>query len=203
MAWDTTQPSLLSRVRDADDHDAWRQFESLYGSLIVRYCRSLGIQLADAEDIRQIVLIGLSSALRSFRYDPQKGRFRSYLGRAVRNAIALTKKCPPGRTLSLHDLGAHWLDELPAGSHDDADVMWDQMWREHHLRMAFRTLKRLHNRRVIEVFERLLEGQQISTVAGEFDMSVESVKKIKQRVRTELTEIIAHQVAQESEIGTQ
>ncbi len=178
-------------------------FENRYGSLIVRYCRSVGVQLADAEDIRQIVMIGLSSALRSFHYDPKKGRFRTYLGRAVRNAIAMTKKCPAGKHLSLHDTGSVWGDAVAAHSDGDLDDTWEQMWREHHLRMAFRTLRRSHSRRVIEIFERLLAGLTIDEVAGEFEMSVEAVKKIKQRVRHNLTDIVSRQVAQETDLGAQ
>ncbi len=203
MSWNTTQPSLLRRVRDSADHESWRQFETQYGSLIVRYCRSRGVQLADAEDIRQIVMIGLSSALRSFHYDPEKGRFRTYLGRAVRNAISLTRKCPYGEHLSLSEIGANLLDGLQSQSNCDSDKVWDQIWREHHLRIAFRTLKSSHGKRVIRVFERLLDGKPINEVAGEFGLSVEAVKKIKQRVRTRLTEIIANQVSQESDFDTQ
>ena len=81
MAWSsTTHPSLLSRVRDTDDVAAWHEFEARYGDLILRYCRARRVQHADAEDVRQLVMIGLASSLRSFTYDPARGRFRSYLG---------------------------------------------------------------------------------------------------------------------------
>ena len=87
MAHEPTHPSLLSRVRDPSDAAAWREFEARYGPLIMGYCRRLGRPLTDAEDVRQIVMTDLSKALPNFRFDPKRGKFRTYLGRVVRNAV--------------------------------------------------------------------------------------------------------------------
>src|SRR5262249_5091882 len=87
IGWQTGRPSLLDRRRDPADAAGWGEFDRMYGELIVRYCRGRGLQLADAEDVRQIVLWNLSKAMPGFRYSRERGRFRDYLGRAVRNAI--------------------------------------------------------------------------------------------------------------------
>jgi len=84
---ESTHPSLLARVRDPADRAAWRQFEARYGPLILGFCRSVGLQLADAEDVRQEVMLSLSRAMPAFTYSRQAGRFRSYLGAAVRHAV--------------------------------------------------------------------------------------------------------------------
>jgi len=44
LVHETTQPSLLLRVRDPGDQSAWREFESKYRELILRYCLRLGLQ---------------------------------------------------------------------------------------------------------------------------------------------------------------
>ena len=80
------EPSL-ERVKNRSDDEAWREFEARYGDLIIGYCRSRGLQLTDAEDIRQTIMLSLATALVGFEYDPKRGRFRYYLGRAVRNAM--------------------------------------------------------------------------------------------------------------------
>ena len=54
-----TRASLLIRLRRPADEAAWREFDAAYSELIVRYCRRLGLQLADAEDVRQLVLTWL------------------------------------------------------------------------------------------------------------------------------------------------
>ena len=45
-----TRPSLLIRVRDPADADAWRQFLDLYGPLVYRFARKRGLQDADAAE---------------------------------------------------------------------------------------------------------------------------------------------------------
>ena len=80
MRYESTHPSLLTRVRDPADRVAWREFEARYGPLIVGYCRSLGLQLTDAEDVCQEVMLSLSHALPGFRYDQETGSWLSMSG---------------------------------------------------------------------------------------------------------------------------
>ena len=58
MSFDTTQPSLLSRVRDLADHAAWREFDAKYRDLILGYCRRRGLQASDADRAMRRILLG-------------------------------------------------------------------------------------------------------------------------------------------------
>ena len=69
-----TRPSLLLRIRDFRDDDAWNQFIELYAPLIYAYLRKRNIQDADAGDLTQDVLSSVTSAANEFTYDP-KARF--------------------------------------------------------------------------------------------------------------------------------
>ena len=86
-----TQVTLLGRLRDPADERAWQTFEGRYRELIVRFSIRQGLQFTDAEDTAQAVLASLVRAMRTFEFDPKKGRFRDYLFRAVRNEIARQK----------------------------------------------------------------------------------------------------------------
>jgi RNA polymerase sigma-70 factor (ECF subfamily) len=83
----STNESLLIRVRDAQDHEAWRMFVDLYMPLVHRYSLRLGLQPADAHDATQEVFILVSRAIRRFEYDPAKGRFRGWLGKIAWQTI--------------------------------------------------------------------------------------------------------------------
>ena len=47
-----TRKTLLERVRDSSDHEAWTEFYELYAPLIYRYARGRGLPSHDAEEIR-------------------------------------------------------------------------------------------------------------------------------------------------------
>src|SRR5262249_55334967 len=74
-----TRASLLLRLRDRDNGDAWGHFVRVYAPLIYRFARHRGLQDADAADVTQDVLRGVSNAVGELQYDPQRGLFRSWL----------------------------------------------------------------------------------------------------------------------------
>ncbi|HEV3259784.1 MAG TPA: sigma-70 family RNA polymerase sigma factor, partial [Gemmataceae bacterium] len=75
----TTRPSLLVRLRDARDIEAWRQFVQLYGPVVYAYGRRRGLQDADAADLTQEVLRAVSTAVTRLEYDRQRGSFGGWL----------------------------------------------------------------------------------------------------------------------------
>ena len=194
MSSDATSPSLLFRVRNLADKAAWREFDTRYGDMIVRYGRRLGLQFADAEDIRQIVMVRLSRALPEFMYSRQRGKFRTFVGRIVRNEVF--------RFLGRPNLASRRVDsdggESSARFDDvEADRQWEQEWADHHLRLAMGRLRQKHEPRHIEVFEQLLAGETVDRVAAELDMTTHAVQKIKQRIRDRMKELIAAQIREE------
>ncbi len=74
-----TKPSLLVRVRDPLDAEAWQTFVALYAPLVYRFLRRRSLQDADAADLTQEVMGEVSRAIRSFEYHPERGRFRDWL----------------------------------------------------------------------------------------------------------------------------
>lgn len=76
----TTHPSLLLRVRDGSNQQAWSEFVAIYGPLIYSYCRKRRLQESDAADVLQEVLSRVANAIGTFEYQREKGRFRSWLG---------------------------------------------------------------------------------------------------------------------------
>ena len=196
MAWKSTHPSLLQRLGDTANEPAWREFDRWYGELIVGYCRSCGLQPTDAEDIRQTVMLNLSKAMPKFVYDPQRGRFRSYLRRVVRNAIA-SQATKPDRKMAA--LNSAVLDRIGEDETDGADALWEQAWVRHHYRLALHTLRQSCEARTLAVFDRLVAGDTINQVAEVFDMSYDAVLRNRQRVRDRLRNIIADQVRGEEE----
>lgn len=190
---ETTQPSLLVRVRNADDQTAWREFEAKYRELVLRYCLRHGLQPADCDDVQQLVWINLAKGLRQFEYDPQKGRFRDYLGRVVRNSISRHFSRPERAQQALDTRVLAAVAE-ESGGRDEA---WEREWVDHHYRLAMATVRASHEARSLEVFEGLLAGRSVQDVALSHGMSEQAVHKVKQRIRGRMQELIARQIAEE------
>src|ERR1700680_1591390 len=82
-----TRPSLLVRLRDPQDQEAWRTCLDLYAPLIYRFARKSGLQDADAADLTQIVLQAVSSSIGRLDYEPARGTFRGWLFSVARNQL--------------------------------------------------------------------------------------------------------------------
>lgn len=125
-----TRPSLILRVRDASDADAWDQFAALYRPVIVRLARRKGIQSADAEDLAQQVLLSVSGAIERWQPDQQRARFRTWLQTIVRNAIlnALQRRAPDQPMGG--DQASAAFEARNAIRSDDRDVLQDEYRRE-------------------------------------------------------------------------
>src|SRR5437867_1344562 len=83
-----TRPSLLLRIRDSRDRDAWRQFVEVYAPLIYRFVRRCRLQDADAAEVTQETLKAVARASKRLDYDPRRGSFRAWLFTVVRSKLA-------------------------------------------------------------------------------------------------------------------
>lgn len=82
-----TQPSLLLRLRNERDRDAWSRFVEVYGPLVYGYLRKQGVQDADSADIAQDVMADVARSIKTFDYQPSPGAFRRWLFTVVKNRL--------------------------------------------------------------------------------------------------------------------
>jgi RNA polymerase sigma-70 factor (ECF subfamily) len=81
---DSTSISLLERLRQPHQPEAWSRFVDLYTPLLFFWARRLGLQEQDAGDLVQDVLTTLVQELPGFTYDPRRS-FRGWLRKVLRN----------------------------------------------------------------------------------------------------------------------
>src|SRR5579872_7314486 len=88
-----TRQSLLLRVGDPADAEAWREFAAIYRPAVYRLARRRGLQDADAEDLSQRVLVAISQKIAEWRPTSPRGAFRAWVSVIARNLAlnALTR----------------------------------------------------------------------------------------------------------------
>src|ERR1700685_2729121 len=82
-----TRASLLVRIRDGQDVEAWRQFTRVYSPVVYGFARKRGLQDADAADLMQEMLRSVAVHVGRLEYDPKRGTFRSWLFTVTRNKL--------------------------------------------------------------------------------------------------------------------
>ena len=74
-----TRQSLLSRLKDWDDHESWRVFFETYWKLIYNAAIKAGLADAEAQDVVQETVISVMKSMPGFEYDAQHGSFKGWL----------------------------------------------------------------------------------------------------------------------------
>jgi RNA polymerase sigma-70 factor (ECF subfamily) len=187
----STRPSLLVRIRNAQDRHAWAEFVDLYAPLVYGFARKHGLQDADAADLTQEVLRAVSQAAAGLDYDPRRGSFRGWLFTIVRNKL---RNFLAGRKRQAQGTGdtdmQQVLKEQPAPGPDAADV-WDQDYEQRLFAWAAAQVRKSCQETTWQAFaQTAVEGKDARNVARDLGMTVAAVYLAKSRVLARLKEII-------------
>jgi RNA polymerase sigma factor (sigma-70 family) len=184
-----TRVTLLTRIKDGSDADAWREFVHLYGPVVYGFARKRGLQDADAADLMQEVLRSVALNAGKMEYDPARGTFRGWLYTVTRNKIynflASQRHRPRG---SGDPASRERLDAVPDRS-DDRDEEWELEYRRRLSARAMATIEHEFQANTWKAFWRVgVEGRSVQEVAAELNMTVGAVYVAKSRVLAHLRE---------------
>jgi RNA polymerase sigma factor (sigma-70 family) len=181
-----TRASLLFRIRDPLDRESWQTFVDTYAPLIYRYCRRKGLQDADAADVGQEVMTEIARCIRSFEYQPERGRFRDWLGLVTHRRLARFFGRARGE---VHEP----LGQSDDGAASEVDSEWSDEFNVQILRVALERVRPRFEPETWKAFERVwVDGRRAVEVARELGRPIESVYVAKSRVLKSLeAEIIA------------
>jgi RNA polymerase sigma factor (sigma-70 family) len=185
-----TQPSLLVRIRDRADNDAWARFVEIYGPLIYGFVRKRGLQDADAVDLVQDVLRSVAGAISRLEYDPARGKFRAWLFTIVKNRLRNTLKVQARRESGSGDSAvAEQLANEPGP--DDWQVQWEADHQQRLFGWASEQVQAEVEDRTWQAFRKTaVDGASGKEVARELNMSVAAVYLAKSRVMARLKELV-------------
>ncbi len=187
-----TRPSLLLRIRDVCDAEAWQTFVTIYAPLVYQFSIRRGSQHADAADLTQDVMVEVARAIRSFEYQPEKGRFRHWLLTVTRRLLLRFNKRIARRPERACDI-----EELETLEDDQADVDWDGAFNARVLRVAMQRIQPLFEPFTWRAFECVwVEHRSAAEAAEKLSLRIEQVYIAKSRVLKRLSEEV-HEIVED------
>lgn len=194
-----TRVTLLARIRDGQDTDAWREFVQLYGPVVYRFARNRGLQDADAADLMQDVLRSVARNAPKLEYDPARGTFRGWLYTVTRNKIYNFLTAQRHRPRGSGDSDAHErLDATPAREEDGPDAEWE---REYQRRLSARAMDRVKGEFQPATWQAFwqtaVEGKAAGEVGSGLKMTAGAVYVAKSRVLARLRDEVKKMMDEE------
>lgn len=183
---DRTRQSLLARLRDPRDGDAWAEFVDIYTSFVYGFVRRRGLQSADASDVTQDVMRTVFSSLDGFQHEQRPGSFRSWLVTIARRRLSDFLSRQSRQVAGTGDTGMiNKLSEHPAIDDEDADLALEYQrcvfeWAARKIRNEFR------NSTWRAFWRSYVDGDSCDAVARETGMSREAVYMARSRVLSRL-----------------
>lgn len=184
-----TRPSLLLRIRDPDDREAWREFDRMYRPVIVRLAKIKGMQTADAEDLAQRVLMSVSGSIARWQPDSTRAKFRTWLNRVTHNAIlnAVTRTAPD---CAAGNANTAFMNELAISGQTQRQWLVTEVRREM-FQVAAAAIRDEFQPETWSMFwETAVRGREIAQLADSLDKSKGAIYAARSRVMSRLREKI-------------
>ncbi len=185
-----TQASIFIKLRGEDAQLAqlsWQEFYARYAPVISAFAKRRGAQADEADDIVQNVLLGFFKAAPDFRYDPGKGRFRSYLKTATVRAMQRHRE----KAARAH-VGGPALDEQRDAAPDDDPQLaddWEWAWQRAILKRALLDVRARVDSKTFAAFElTAMQNVPVAEVAQRLSMTPEAVRQATSRVNRHVRE---------------
>lgn len=186
-----TRETLIRRLPNAADVEAWDRFVEIYEPLLFRLARAKGFQQADAEDFVQEVLSAVAKAIGYWVADENRGAFRVWLFRIAQNLAINFLTRPKHQRLGTGDRQiARLLDEQPTKTADSSELFVREYRRELFRWAADQAREQVSEKQWMVFWLTSVEGRPIKDVASEFKMSVGSIYIARSRITKRIRDMI-------------
>lgn len=139
------------------------------------------MQEIDARDVAQEVMIHVSKGIEQFRYDPQLGQFRSWLGTITHRVILKHRGKHARRTAATATGQLDWLATVE--SWQTVGELWLEVFAAHVYRTAVERIRLEFDQETWHVFNEIFVAEESpEKLAGELKRSIGWVYQAKSKV---------------------
>ncbi len=174
--------TLLQRLR-ARQPEAWRRLVDLYGPVVYRWCRQLGVSQADAADVVQDVFTAVAADLARFHRDRPGDSFGAWLRTITRHRVSDLFRRRQGQPGADGGTSAYQRLLNLAETEEESSTAGTVEKEPRFTRRVLELLRAEFEERTWQAFWRIVvDGQPPAEAAAALDMSLPAVYQAKSRV---------------------
>jgi len=190
MEWNTTS-TLLDGLRDLQDDRAWTRVDSFFREAFLRYARGRGLLADDADDAVQLAMSEFARAYREGKYDPSRGKLRSYLHSFIRTHVNNVRRSVARdwrRTRANPVESIPPMDEI---AEEEDQESWEREWNRAVYERCISKLREEVGREQFEIFRlTVFENLSGQAIAERLDVSRDVVYSTRYRVMKRLPALL-------------
>ena len=184
-----TRLTLLQRAKDPNDNQAWDEFAQYYFKFVKHVLSEMGVHANDKDDLTQEVLISLWKSLPKFELDKRKARFRTWMSTVIHHKVVDHYRKVNRRATKLDS----FINEKNTDStmiQPGIEKIIQEEWEAYIVETALERVSPIFSGKAMSVFKMSMENIDSKIIAEKLDLKVNSVNKLKNRVKQRLlTEI--------------
>ena len=182
-----TRQTLLMKLKDQRDDQAWNDFYETYYRYIRAILWNMNMAEADANDILQSVMLKIWNKLPEFDYEKSKGKFRNWISIITANTAKNYIRSENRLYNCLNGDKSSWLDDytnsiLPPEIEDISSREWEKFVST----MAWENVSSSLSDKVKEAFELLMKGRATKDIASKLQINENTVIVYKNRVKNKM-----------------
>ena len=156
-----TRRTLLSRLKNWEDRESWKDFFDTYWKLIYGVALKAGLSAPEAQDVVQETILSVAKQMPTFQYD-RTGSFKAWLLQITQRRIAdqyrkrppwAGQKKEPSASASDGTSETSTLGRVPAPVEDGVTAVWDEEWHKNLVDVAMENVKRQVTARQYQLFD--------------------------------------------------
>ena len=186
-----TSTTLLAKLAEREtgvDQSAWFRFFALYQPVMTEFARTKGAG-DDAEDVVQEVFASLAKAFQAGRYARDKGSFRAYLAKMLRNELISRfrrRSVRPERDavgITEAEVEAEKMLQTAPSVYSGPDDAEGWKLARHRIAVEHVLTKTALSEQSRQIYRRLMaSGDNCAAVARETGVAAATVRQVKSRV---------------------
>ena len=182
-----TRQTLLSRLKDRDDQESWRDFFDTYWKLIFNTALKAGLKDAEAQEVVQDTVICVCEGMDDFTHNSRRGAFKKWLLTLTRHRIIdqLRKRKPVFRPLERerHDTRQTATLERIPDPVPSLDEIWEEEWKQNLMETAIERVKRQVDPKHYQIFDLyVLRQWPVAKISKALEISKARIYMAKHRV---------------------